>query len=276
MEQIVHTLEADMETSLAEIAREENRVLRYDRSLKKVRATIERLKVQLQAHPFPGRSEEIRYFKELAPKFYSRLFYYMKLYQVESYRPYTGREKFREVLEEELKGIERFYRQHEDVCRNYYKQVDYWDDHLFTRRGQGEWAEEEPGLFIDPDFCMGSYWASWILANGRYKEWIMMELARLELGDAALTAPLPTTTKLVWKRSDTDLVEMIYGNYLAGAFGDKTLKEVFDWFQEAFGIDVGRYYNTWQEIARRKKGAAQYTEEVREGLVKKAGESVGL
>jgi len=274
MEQIVHTLEVELEAALAEIAKEKNNVLRYDRSVKMVREIIDRLKVQLQAHPFPGKSEEIRYFKELAPKIYSRLFYFMKLYQVESYRPYTGREKFREVLEEELKGIERFYEQHSDICRYYHQHVSYWDDHLFTRRGQGEWAADEAGIFIDPDFCMGSYWASWILANGRYKEWLLMEQARLVQEEAVPKLAFQPSAKLVWKRSDTDLVEMIYGNYLAGGFGDATLKEVFDWFQEAFGIDLGRYYNTWQEIARRKKGPTQYTDVVREGLVKKARENL--
>jgi RteC protein len=172
MERMVSEREARLEAALQEIGNEKNPVLRYDRSMAEVRAAIGDLKEYLQANPFAGMAEEIFYFRELAPRIYSRLFYFMKIHQVESFRQYASAARFQETLESELQGIEDFFLRHNDICRYYYQQTRYWDEQLFTRRGRADWPVDDISIVLDADFSLGSYWVSWIRANERYRGWL--------------------------------------------------------------------------------------------------------
>lgn len=268
MERMVSEMERALEIALAEIGREKNAVLRYDRSVKQVQAGIEGLKEHLRITPFTGMAEEIFYFRELAPRFYSRLFYFMKLQQVESFRLYASAARFREALERELQGIEDFFLRHNDICRYYYQQTYYWDEQLFTRRGRVNWPTDDISVILDADFCLGSYWVSWIKANERYRVWLEGELRALSRAEAVPSAA-GKPAGLKWVGSSTDLVELINGMHLAGSFGEITLKETMEWFEGAFGIDLGHFYATWQEIARRKKSRTKYVDLMRERLMEK-------
>ena len=271
MERIVSELENQLEAALAEIGREENRNTRYDRSLKRVRQTIRELNGYLEANPFPGKPEEIYYFRELAPRLYSQLFYFMKLYQLEAWRPHAGGERFREVLEQELAGVARFYEQHKSVCHYYCQHATYWDDYLFTGWGHGEWAAEEAGLYIGADFTLGSYWVSWILANERLRVWLLENLAALDRpeGKPGERGKLP---KLPWKGTTTDLVEAIYAMYLAGSFGKATLREVIEFVAEIFDIEINYVYTLIEQVLNRKRHPTKYIDRMRAGLVRKGEE----
>ena len=80
----------------------------------------------------------------------------MKLTQIETCRPHTGHEKFKELLRRELQESDQFFLRHADFCSYYPQDKVYWDEYLYTRRGYGEWSVEEPGVYIDRDFTIGA------------------------------------------------------------------------------------------------------------------------
>jgi hypothetical protein len=83
METYVQGLRDKMEATLKEIDQEHSPIKRFYLSIKLTRAILEELKAWALTHPFASKAEEIRYFKYLAPPFYGRLFYFIKVYSKE-------------------------------------------------------------------------------------------------------------------------------------------------------------------------------------------------
>jgi hypothetical protein len=268
MERFVSELEERLEAGLLETGLEKNAVLRHGQAIALIQQVIEELKAHIQSNPFPGMTEEIAYFKELAPRIYGRLFFHMKIYQVESLRQYASPGRFREALDQEMAEVEKFFTKHDDICQAYYQQTRYWDQQLFTRRGRENWPVDDISIIMDADFCLGAYWVSWIKANEKYRDWLVRAMAalRTQLSWEDLQKQAPN---LEWKGSHTDLVELINGMHLAGSFGEASLKQVIQWFEANLGIDLGQFYITWQEIARRKKSRTKYVDLMKERLVGK-------
>lgn len=95
-----------------------------------------------------------------------------------------------------------------------------------------------------------------------------------ELGTA-----VPTTTKssklLRWTTSKTDLIESIYALHSAGAFnnGKADLKDIAEYFQEIFDIDLGQYNRVFYDIRSRKNSKTKFVDSLKEALVKRIKDS---
>ena len=60
------------------------------------------------------------------------------------------------------------------------------------------------------------------------------------------------------------MAELIYGIHYSGSFnhGKADLKQIVRWFEAHLGLDLGQFYATWQEIARRKKSTTKYVDRI--------------
>lgn len=225
---------------------------KYTECVRVLQEGVEEMKKEVERQPFADKAEEIRYFKYQAPKIHGRLFFFMKLVQIESCRQYYSRGRFDELLTGELRESELFLEKHAAICSYYYKGDVFWDDFLFTRRGRGEWSAEEVGAFIDEHFTLGAYWVSGINANTQLRNWV---LAEMEEGRLPAEGARPKNLhKLVWSANKVDLVELGWSLQLQGCFNDgkATLKEVMEWLSENLGVDLRNYNVTKGEIAMRK------------------------
>jgi hypothetical protein len=272
MEKIVLELEAKLEAALADLEKEPDSIIRNDKIVREVRVIIEQLSEILETHTFPEKSEEIHYFKVLAPRLYSRLFYFMKIEHVESWRPYNDPEGFRELLEEELEGIKRLYNQQPMIYTYCRSQATYWDEWLFTRQSQESCQTEGNSLFIGPYLTQGGYWVSQVMANDRFQVWLLENLVALSQQETKKPAKPTKFRKLPWKRSGADLVELIYGMYLTDSFDKMPINEIAEFFGEGFGINLSQCYSTFQDIARRKKSQTKYLDLMREKVLKRMEE----
>jgi hypothetical protein len=136
---------ANLLASLKEAEKETNPIRRYELCVDLVSACIKELEAYVHGNRFVNKKEEIVYFREHAPQAYSRLFYYMKLRELEILRSFSSPDIFRNLLKLELRKIEDFTSRHADICRCYYKKTTAWDDYLFTPTSQAEWSGEEVG-----------------------------------------------------------------------------------------------------------------------------------
>jgi hypothetical protein len=129
-------------------------------------------------------------------------------------------------------------------------------------------SPDEIDIVIDQDYCLGSYLVSWIQANTNYRQWLVKEMKILNNPGQATGEKGVNSPELYWTASKTDLVEVINGMYLAGAFnnGKLDLKQVVEWFELHMDIDLGHFYNTFQQIARRKKERTKFLDLMKERL----------
>lgn len=266
-EQVLRQLEA----GLATIENEGNLIRRLTASLRLVKEAIAGLKRELHASPFASREDETQYFKDQAPVIYSRLFFFMKLYLIESNRAHMSRERFQVRLQEEMQRVEDFYAQHQDILQYTSMDNSFWDRCLYTRQNFGDWWAEEEGLFIDQDFTIGSYWMAKKRANEELMRWLSEQLDRLDQPVKTESTKERQKAGLVWTAKQVDLVELVYALHAAGCFnnGKATLKETMEAFEGFSGIAVGQYHITLQEIARRKINPVKFLDQLKEGLKNK-------
>lgn len=62
------------------------------------------------------------------------------------------------------------------------------------------------------------------------------------------------TKNLKWTCSKVALIELIYARHYQGVFdnGNYDIREVAQYFESAFGIDLGNFYQTYLELRNRK------------------------
>jgi len=269
-EQVLRQLEA----GLATIETEGNLIRRFTSSLRLVKEAIAGLKRGLHAHPFARKEEEILYFRDQAPVIYSRLFFFMKLFLIESHRAHMSRERFRALLLQEMQRVEDFYGRHRELLQYTSRDDSFWDGCLYTRQDHGDWWAEEEGLYIDEDFTIGSYWVAKNRANEELMRWLSEQLENLDRPVKAEEGVEGPKSGLVWTATMTDLVELVYALHGVGCFnnGKATLTETIKGFEGFFGIAVGNYHATFKEIATRKINPVKFLDKLLEALKKRMDE----
>jgi hypothetical protein len=259
---------------LTDMGNETNLSQRFAGCLKLVKEAIVELKRELRGYTFTGKAEEIVYFRDLAPKVYSQLFYYMKVYAVENYRRYISPERFRRVLQEEMTRIDEFYGRHGELVQRVPGGDSFWDDCLYTRQGYGDWWVEKEVMYIDEDFTIGSYWVAMNLANAELMQWLKRQLAELDRPVADEVPGKERKGKLVWTANLVDLVELALALHLRKCLnnGKATLKDTMEGLGEFLGVDLRKYNITIQEIARRKISPTKFLTGLIEELQRKLDE----
>jgi hypothetical protein len=244
--------------SLQAALEEPNPIARCLCCVRAAEAAVAKMKEELLADPFTCREEEIHHFKHEAPEIYSQLFYYLRLVEIETGRPYADPGRFRASLGEQKELLDEYFRRHDHICRYYSQGFTFQDEHLFLRRPTGQWSGDEIGAFIPPDFTIGAYWLSWIKANERLRDFIREELAVFDGKQKGIR----------WTGSRVDLITVFYALELTGCFNQNTLKDVMEWLQEQLGVKVGQFHVAINETALRKDPAA-FLRKLTDTLLKK-------
>jgi len=229
-----------------------NAINRYMNCARAAESAIARMKEMVLADPFPDAQEEIHHFKYEAPFIYSELFYYLRLIELEHDRLHAHPDRFRAILIRKEQELDDYFLIHKHITRYDREGASYQDEHLFLRRPVGQWSGYEIGAFIPPDFTIGTYWLSWIMANERLQDYVREELAA--------PPPFPpdtkTATKLPWTTNKSHLIVLLYVLHLGGCFNKNSLKEVMEGFGELLDIDLGQYHSALNKISFNKDPAA--------------------
>lgn len=236
MDRFYKQLERELDGKLAAMTAERDPVIRNSNSVKLVKDSINQLREYARVHPFGSLSEEVHYFKDLAPRLYGALFYFLKVYQVELERKHAGPERMEVFLQQELRAIEQFFRRNGDFCRYFYMQATCMDEILFTRK---EWENailEDVQVIMEMDYCLGSYWVARLKANEQLRGYLKEQREALRQPPSGLILLQPNR-KLTWKAGKANLVALCKWLHRKGGFGDATLKEIVEWFEANTEID---------------------------------------
>lgn len=77
-----------------------------------------------------------------------------------------------------------------------------------------------------------------------------------------------------WTSSKTSLIELIYALYSQGVFdnGNKDIKQIAEYFEKVFNINLGDFYHTYMELKSRKINRTKFIDTLRESLMRKMEE----
>ena len=261
MEAFVKELQGQLEEELKKAEPIEGTIKKYDFRVKTTRKGINSLKQYFEGRPFPDKTAEVYYFKHIAPSFYSQHFYYVMLYNAELTRLISQKEDFQRFLENELKKTDEFFREYSDFCRYFFSGNDSLDDKYFLPGSPGI-GPDYISVVTDDNLCAGSYRASWILANDRYREYLNEQLK-----SPGHPTEFTEADKLSKNISKSDMVEFACGLSATYAI---PLVEVIAKAELFFGVVLKDYSQVDNNNRKRKKGSTPFLHKLIENYNRRA------
>lgn len=230
------------------------------------------LKAFILSYKFKDEEEEILFFKEIKPRFCSRLIYYRKIYNIEMNRPTGVVGRQREYLSEILDSINKYNCKRLDFIR-YYRSCSSHLDTLYFLRGQTD-TEQYLETFhyeFDPNFSTnGDYKVAKILANDMLSAYLMKEIELLNDNGLVMSSGFPTI-KLTWKGTKVELQEQIISWDSAGTFGDVPLTQLYSYIQNVFNIQLDSNFSRSFGELKIRVSPTPFLDKLKDALLRRMG-----
>ena len=174
-----------MEHQLAEITLSGQPVNeQYKASIKVCKKAMSKLKNYISSYAFESQAEEIHFFKEIKPQFYSKYIYYINVYNFLTEKPTGGENIQTDYIKMHLSELKTFF-DHNRAFYSYYRSgVTQMDEIYYTRGGFDVHAELEDFEEDEQYSTSHDYKLSKIIANEKFQDYLNLELSKF--GDTDL------------------------------------------------------------------------------------------
>jgi hypothetical protein len=271
-----------MEDELEQIAINNPEPLnRMTSALRVIRKSLENLFGYITKDPFKDKKEEVHFFKFIKPRFYAHYIFEVALYNLFTGKPRVDEEQLRAYYMDELRFIQRTFRQHAFLYQ-YHRLGATELDELYFVRGeeiQSVLIPEVPKL--DNSFSTsGDYLFSKFKAYEMLQEYIAHELANIGKPE-----PMPfvrsdkNNKPLKWTGDKVNLVEVIYAIHFTGQLnnGNADISQVIQFMEKHLQIDLSRAYRDFIDIRNRKVSSpTRYIDQMRESIHKRIDDDLAL
>ena len=255
LETIIHSLKGNDALNMSVMA------------MQVIYGVVKQVKDYVLTNGFADINEEIVFFKELKPLLHSKLIYYMEIKEIESKRIlYANKEFVRAYLIEQVERLTGYLE--ENIYTYKYLQLGstFLDEALFTRKNVLEFSCVDRDNLDDSFMTLWDNKVSRILAYQMLLEYLNSEILLLD-------KPFSKSSKLVWHGTKRGLVELIYALVTKECFGEATIKDLADFFQLNFNVDLGDYSGIYKELKERPvKNRAGFLGDLVDGLLKRMEE----
>lgn len=114
---------------------------------------MDKLREHISRFSFESNVEEIYFFKEIKPRFYSKKNYYLKVFNIETRRPNGGQKAEEKFLRKEMQRLTHFFDNNLEFYQYYRTGANYLDEKYFLRGSQDLCLTLDPHYFnTDPSF----------------------------------------------------------------------------------------------------------------------------
>jgi hypothetical protein len=273
----VNSLYQQLAQQLEQIETEKTDVLEIAKlSYQAVEASMIKLKAFITAYTFKESSEEVYFFKELKPKFYSRLIYYIRLFEIETNKPDGAESARKKYLKKQLSAIKKYTEDNQHFYKYYRSAAVYMDETYFTRNKFDLLIGFDTSYFdYDQSFCTShDYKVAMLLANEQLATYLNKALLQPDGSYADNKTAMLEELGLNWTESKAAIVEFVYALSSVGAFYNSKTKEKADvkdiarFFEIALNINLGNIYRVFYDIRLRKKEPTVFINKIQQGLSK--------
>ncbi|MBP2283067.1 hypothetical protein H4V97_001385 [Flavobacterium sp. CG_23.5] len=218
-----------------------------------------------------NKKEEIEFFRNIKPKFASKLIYYNEIYTIETNKPLGSQKTIRKYYKAELLKLKVFFDENQEFYR-YYRTNNQCLDATYFIRGKYDVKLTLDSFYFqaDPRFSTShDYKLAKIMANDLLKSYFESELEKLENKKKSSTAPPSLHKSQKWTGSKVELIELIYALHTEGAINNGTsgLKEIASFFEYTFSIDLGQFNRVFLEIRNRKSDRTKFLNTLKNKLI---------
>jgi hypothetical protein len=251
----------------------DNPVLKCEKAIEVIIASIAYLKKIILNKIFNTDIEEIQFFKELKPQFTSKLIYYNMVYKIEMKRPNGGNRILKKYYNNELLKLKSFF-DNELEFYQYYRSGSTYLDYKYFQRGKFDIKLVLDSYYFEADTTFSTshdFKVARILANDLIQLYLENQLVMIENKDNNEKSQRKPNIKLTWTGSKVALTELLYALQSEGVLnnGAVDLKDIAEYFEHIFEIDLGQYRRTFLEIRTRKTDRTKFITSLNESLIKR-------
>jgi len=258
MKSIAERFHTAMESQLADVMlNSQTPTEQYRKSILICKKAMNKLKRYISSYSFESKAEEIQFFKEVKPLFYSKYIYYINVYNFLMQLPAGGEDAFRSYINFQLTDLQRFFDSNKAFYQ-YYRSGGSQMDEVYFTRGDFDVQMELEDFEEDEQYSTShDYKLSKIMANEKFQDYLKLELARIGNEDLVQlnghkVFPFHHPN---WTASQTDAIELLYSLKASGAVnhGNIEISELVGIFEFVFQTELHETYHKLLDISRRKK-----------------------
>ncbi|MFZ4680072.1 MAG: RteC domain-containing protein [Flavobacterium sp.] len=255
----------------------DDQIKKCEQAITIILKSINELKKATYKTNFKTETEEIQFFKEIKPQFTSKLIYFNRVYKIEMKKPNGGNRVLKKYYNNELLKLKAFF-DNELEFYQYYRSCSTYLDFKYFLRGKFDIKLALDSYYFETDTSFATshdYKVSTILANDLIELYIENQLIMLENKENTEKSQRKPNVKMTWTGSKVALVEMMYALHTEGVFnnGAADLKEIAEYFEHIFEIDLGQYRRVFLEIRARKSDKTKFVTTLNDQLLKRMEDS---
>lgn len=273
-----------LESDLNSIKKEESALISQSKkSIQKIRECCKQLSLMKVNYEFKTKQEEIYFFKYIKASFYSKLFYYQDIFQIECHRPNGGDKAKRKFYKEHLYKISEHFNYHRSLYSYYRMGEISFDDKYFTQVKRYEEKYDVWGNIVqceDDHSSTHDMLFARIMANDLLESFLRKEIGKLSgaKNSNSFSSPDIETIqqghkKLKWTASKTSLTELVYALAHTDCVnnGKADIKDIAEFVEAVLDIDLGDFYRTYVEL-RMRTNRTKFLESLKASLIAKMDE----
>ena len=257
---------------------EQDILLKAEKGIKLAKQTLKSVRSIVVDYEFETKLEEIHFFKCTKPKIYSKLIYYVKLFNIESKRPRGSNKSQVKYLNNYIEKLQTYFNDNLDFYHYYRREATVFDEQYFLRgKADIRLFPDSFHFFVDEEFATShdSTVAS-ILAYDLLIVHLKREIDKLENnGNYASLRLLQSKTKITWTAHKIYLIELIYALHSTDVINNGTvdIKDIAYFVEKTFKVDLGDYYRAFLEIRMRKNGRTKFLDILKKQLTKRMNDT---
>lgn len=234
---------------------------------------VEKLKIIFEKEKTKSQEQEIDFFKNIKPKFTSKLIYYNAIYKIETKKPHGGERIVKKYINNELEKLKRYFDSNLDFYRYYRTGSNYLDVKYFTR-GKFDIKLALDSFYFEADHSFSTshdFKVAKIMAHDLIQVYLEDMLLMIENKEPREKSQVNHKLKQNWTGSKVALTELLYALHTEGVFNNGTsdLKDIAEYFENIFNIDLGQYHRAFLEIRMRKSDQTKLLNSLKETLIKR-------
>lgn len=248
-------------------------ILRSENAMNIIINSIDKLREIFEKEKNVSQEIEIDFFKNIKPKFTSKLIYYNAIYKIETKKPHGGDRILKKYLNHELEKLKRYFDNNLEFYKYYRTGSNYLDTKYFTR-GKFDIKLTLDSFYFEADHTFSTshdFKVAKIMAHDLIQVYLEDKLLIMENREPKEKSQVNPKLKQNWTGSKVALIELLYALHTEGVFNNGTsdLKDVAEYFENIFNIDLGQYHRAFLEIRMRKSDQTKFLNALKEKLVKR-------
>ena len=251
----------------------DDQIKKCEQAITIILKSINELKKVVTKTNFKAETEEIQFFKEIKPQFTSKLIYFNRVYKIEMKKPNGGNRILKKYYNNELLKLKAFF-DNELEFYQYFRSGSTYLDYKYFLRGKFDIKLALDSYYFETDTSFATshdFKVATILANDLIQLYLENQLLMLENKENTEKSQRKPNVKMIWTGSKVALVELMYALHTEGVFnnGAADLKEIAEYFEHIFEIDLGQYRRVFLEIRARKNDKTKFISTLNDLLLKR-------